>query len=180
MSRATALVARRVGRAARRGWERGIPPGALGAGRRRREDGQVTLLIIGLTVVALMLILGTVAVTSAQLSRMRLLDVADAAALDAADALDASAYTRGVQDAVPLSDASVRASVGEYVAGRPLPVGISSWRLDAGTGSPDGRTAVVAMSCQADLPMVGPLLDALGTSVTIQVVSRARADVQVP
>ncbi len=137
----------------------------------------MTLLIIGLTVVALTLVLGTAAVTSAQLSRMRLLDVADAAALDAADALDTGAYARGVHDAVPLSDESVRASVAQYVAARPLPVGITAWQVDAATGSPDGRTAVVAMSCRAELPMVGPMLDALGTSVTIHVVSRARADI---
>lgn len=140
----------------------------------------MSLLILGLSMVVLLLVLGTVAVTSAHLSRMRLLDVADAAALDAADALDVSAYRRGVGDVVPLSDATVRASAGAYLASRRVPVGISAWQVDAGTGSPDGRTAVVAMSCRADLPMVGPMLDALGASVTIHVVSRARADVQPP
>ncbi len=157
--------------------ERGIPASAP---TTRREEGQVSLLILGLSLVALLLILGTVAVTSAHLSRMRLLDVADAAALDAADALDASAYSRGVGDVVPLSDATVQASAEAYLASRPLPVGISAWQVDAGTGSPDGRTAVVAMSCQADLPMVGPMLDALGASVTVHVVSRARAEVRSP
>ena len=41
------------------------------------EEGQVTLLILVFTMVAVLLIMGTVAVTSAQLSRVRLLDAAD-------------------------------------------------------------------------------------------------------
>ncbi len=154
--------------------------GTRPAAGRHREEGQVSLLILGLTLIALLLVVGTVAVTSAHLSRMRLLDAADAAALDAADALDIGAYTSGVDDAVPLSDETVRASALAYLAGRPLPTGVTEWQVDPGTGSPDGRTAVVALSCQAELPMVGGLLDALGTSVTIHVVARARAEVLPP
>jgi hypothetical protein len=130
--------------------------------------------------VALLLVAGTVAVTSVHLSRMRLLDVSDGAALAAANALDEGAYSSGVGDAVPVSDQTVREAAGGYVADRPLPVGISAWSLAEGTGSPDGRTAVVAMTCRADLPLVGGALDALGGSVTIRVVSRARADLVVP
>ncbi len=148
--------------------------------RQRREGGQVSLLILGLSMIALLLVVGTIDVTAAHLSRMRLLDAADAAALDAADALDARAYRVGVAEAVPLSDATVRASSGAYLGSRPLPRGISSWRVDPGTGSPDGRTAVVVLTCRVDLPMGGSLLDALGSSVTIHVTSRARADVQPP
>ena len=156
---------------------RGIRPAP---GEQRREEGQVSLLILGLTLIALLLVVGTVAVTSAHLSRMRLLDAADAAALDAANALDARAYTAGIGATVPLGDATVQDAAGAYLASRPLPTGITHWQVDPGTGSPDGRTAVVALSCQADLPMVGGLLDAVGTSVTIHVVSRARADVEPP
>lgn len=163
---------------------RGRPPSlcdtALPSGLRRREEGQVTLLLLGLSMVVLLLIVGTVAVTSAHLARMRLLDTADAAALDAADALDARAYGSGVEVAVPLSDTSVRDSVAAYLRSRPLPTGLEAWAIDPATGSPDGRTAVVALSGRAGLPMVGGLLDGLGGSVTIHVVSRARADVEPP
>ncbi|HYN30248.1 MAG TPA: pilus assembly protein TadG-related protein [Dermatophilaceae bacterium] len=152
---------------------------AVGAsrGRPRDEAGQVTLLVLGAAMVALLLVAGTVAVTSVHLSRMRLLDVADGAALAAANALDEGAYASGVGDAVPVSDATVRQAAAGYVAARPLPVGVEAWALDGGTGTPDGRTAVVAMTGTADLPLAGPALDALGGSVTISVVSRARADV---
>ena len=135
---------------------------------RRGEGGQVSILILGYTIVAILLIVGTIAVTSAQLSRIRLLDVADGAALDAADSLDLGAYREGIDTSVPVS----------YLAERPLPVGINAWAVTSGTGSPDGRTAVVRLTGEADLPLVGGLLDALGGSVTISVESRARADVQ--
>ena len=51
---------------------------------------------------------GMTAVTSAHLSRMRMLDVADGAALSAANALDDTAYRQGVGASVPLSNASVQ------------------------------------------------------------------------
>ena len=142
------------------------------------EAGQVTLLILGFTVVAILLILGTVAVTSVQLSRMRLLDAADGAALDAADALDLGAYQRGLGDAVAVSSKTVRDTAVRYLAERPRPTSMLAWQVAQGTGSPDGETAVVRISGRADLPLVGGLLDRLGGSVTITVESRARADLQ--
>jgi hypothetical protein len=138
----------------------------------------VSILILGYTVVAILLVVGTIAATSAQLSRMRLLDVADGAALDAADSLDLGAYQDGIDTSVPVNDATVAATAERYLAARPLPVGMNGWAVTSGTGSPDGRTAVVRLTGQADLPLVGGLLDALGGSVTITVQSRARADLR--
>ncbi len=131
------------------------------------------LLILVLTMVCSLLITGVVAVTSVHLSRMQLLDVADGAALAAANALDDTAYGRGVGDAVPLSDATVRQAAADYVARRPVPETMTTWGLGSGTGTPDGQLAVVQMSCVAEVPLVGWLL---GDGVTITVASRARAD----
>lgn len=138
----------------------------------------MSLLILGFAVVAILLIVGTVAVTSVQLSRMRLLDAADGAALDAADALDLGAYQRGLGDAVAISDKTVRETAVRYLAERPRPASMLAWQVAQGTGSPDGQTAVVRVSGKADLPLVGGLLDTLGGSVTITVESRARADLE--
>ncbi|TQJ51625.1 putative Flp pilus-assembly TadE/G-like protein [Phycicoccus sp. SLBN-51] len=146
--------------------------------RASGESGQVTLLVLGFTLVAAMLIVGTVAVTSVQLSRMRLLDAADGAALDAADSLDASAYERGLGKAVPVSDETVRSTAEAYLAERPLPVGMLAWRVTSGTGSPDGHRAVVRLVGEADLPLVGGVLRGLGGSVTLTVESTARSDLQ--
>jgi len=144
----------------------------------RDERGSISLYILGLTLIAVLLISGTVAVTSAHIARMRLLDVADGAALDAANSFDAGAYGSGVGESVPLSDASVRERAASYVGSRPRPGGVVAWRLGGATGSPDGRTAVVALTGEAELPMVGGALRELGLSITISVESRARADVE--
>lgn len=146
----------------------------------RHEDGSISLYLLGLAVVAMVLVAGTVAVTSAHLARMRLLDVADAAALDAADALDSAAYRQGVGESVPLSTASVREQVAAYVGTLERPPGVVGWRLGPGTGTPDGHTAVVALTGEAELPMVGAALRDLGVTITISVTSRARADLVVP
>ena len=160
------------------GWPKGAFAARLRRVRATQDSGQVTLLVLGFTLVAAMLIVGTVAVTSVQLSRMRLLDAADGAALDAADSLDASAYQRGLGQAVPVSDDTVRATAESYLAERPLPVGMIAWQVAPGTGSPDGQSAVVRLVGEADLPMVGGVLRGLGGSVTLTVQSRARSDLQ--
>lgn len=141
-----------------------------------RDRGQVSVLILGLFVIVVVLILGAVDVTAAQLARMRLLDTADAAALDAADAIDErSAYRDGVPDHLALTDASVQAAAGDHLARTPLPSGITRWRLVPRTGTPDGSTAVVTLQGRATLPMSGWVLEQLGGSVTITVTSSARA-----
>lgn len=154
----------------------------LGALRRRAlaDDGQLSLLILGFTVITLTLILGALAVTSVQISRMRLLDAADTAALDAADEDAAAIYAGGIGEAVPVTDASVQQSAGDTLASRPLPHGLESWQVAPGTGAVDGDTAVVRLSGEADLPLIGGLLRSLGTSVTVTVESRAQSEVAAP
>jgi hypothetical protein len=143
---------------------------------QRDEEGRVMLLILVLTMICTLLITGVIAVTSVHLSRMKLLDAADGAALAAANALDDTAYSAGVGEAVPLSNATVQQAAGAYVASRPKPVGMLQWSLGGGTGSPDGQLAVVQMSCVAQVPFIGWLLS--GDGVEITVVSRARADLE--
>jgi hypothetical protein len=147
-----------------------------GSRREGAEQGQISLLILGFTLIALVLIIGGVDVTAVQLSRARLLDTADSAALDASDALDnGSAYGGGLQLAVPVTDRSVRDSAAEYLAAQPRPHGISSWVLTGGTGSPDGQTAVIRLRGTVDIPIAASVLAAFGGSVDITVESRARS-----
>jgi hypothetical protein len=134
--------------------------------------------ILGCALVAVLLIVGTVGVTSVELSRMRLLDAADAAALDAADALDDAAYDTGVGHSVPVSDASVRRAARAYLTAEPRPTRIRTWSVAAGTGTPDGRTAVVRLSAEVEVPLVGGVLRSLGGPITLTVESRARAVVE--
>ncbi|QKE85459.1 pilus assembly protein TadG-related protein [Arthrobacter sp. NEB 688] len=146
----------------------------------RDERGTITVYFLGLVVVAVTLVAGTVAVTSAHLVRIRLLDAADGASLAAAGALDEGAYRDGVGDSVPLSTGSVRARAAAYLDSVERPTGVTAWRLGRATGSPDGRTAVVDLSGEAELPLVGGVLRELGVSITVHVTSRARSDLVVP
>lgn len=143
------------------------------------EGGQISILLIGMLSVALTVVLAVVGVTSVQLSRIHLLDAADAAALDASDALVAErAYGSGIGSGVPLSDDSVREAAAAHLASRPLPGRVSAWALAPGTGSPDGRTAVVVLSGRAQIPVVSSVLGAFGAGVSITVTSTARSDLQ--
>ncbi len=126
--------------------------------------------------VATLLILGGVDVTAVQLARVRLVDAADAAALDAADALDeGGAYAGGLSGGVVLSDATVEQAGTAYLAARSRPDGISAWGIASGTGVVGGDTAVVVVNGVVEVPMTGWLLSALGQQVSIRVESRARA-----
>jgi len=154
-------------------------PRTPGGRPARCDEGQVSILIIGLLGVVLLLVLGGVDVTAAQIARARLFDASDSAALEAANALDeAAAYSGGIGDAVVVSSSTVERAVEDNLAARPMPYGISSWEVVGGTGTTDGRTAVVVLQGVAELPMTGGLLAALGKSVTITVESRARAPLQ--
>jgi hypothetical protein len=142
----------------------------------RRDQGQVSILILGLLGVVLILVLGGVDVTAAQIARTRLLDASDSAALDAANALDeAAAYTGGIGTSIVVSNRTVEVAAVDNLTSRPLPAGVRAWRTAAGTGTIDGHTAIVVLEGVADLPMTGGVLSALGRSVTITVQSRARA-----
>ncbi len=145
-------------------------------GPGRRDRGQISVLILGLFGIVLVLIVGGVDVTAAQIARTRLLDAADASALDAADALDAATtYGQGVGPSLAVSSATVQESAARYLASRDAPSGISAWQTAAGTGTSDGHTAVVVLQGVADLPLTGRVLAALGGSVTITVKASAGA-----
>lgn len=154
-----------------------ISLGAQVRARSRDERGQLSILILGLTVIAMTLIIGGLAVTSVQVSRMRLLDAADSAALGATDEGAQGIYEDGVASDLPLDDAVVRESATAHLLERSRPHGLESWSVAPGTGSPDGRTAVVRLTGEADLPLIGGLLRSMGGSVTVTVESRSRAGV---
>lgn len=143
-----------------------------------REEGGITIMIIGLCMIALTLILGIITVTSAQLARMRLLDAADAAALDAADALAERAYSEGIGAAVPLTGQTVWLAAQANLAARPMADRMQSWYVDGGTGTPDGETAVVVVTGTAQLPILTRVVEAFGGTITLTVEARARADVE--
>lgn len=141
------------------------------------EDGQISILMVGFVAVVLTMVLAIVGVTSVQLSRIHLLDAADAAALDASDALAVEqVYEGGVGSGPTISDETVLEAAAAHLAGRTRPSRITSWALAPGTGTPDGRTAVVVLEGRARIPVVSAVLGTFGGGVGITVSSRARSD----
>lgn len=144
----------------------------------RADRGRIVILCAGLFAILGLLIMGGVNVTSVQLARVHLLDAADAAALDAADAADDSAiYRGGVGRSVPLSNSSVISDARANLAFQELPAHVTGWAVSDGTGTPDGRTAIVRMTATVKPPLFGGALSALAGDVTITVQSQARSDV---
>lgn len=144
---------------------------------RDRESGQMSILLTGLVSVCLAIVLGVVGVTSVQLSRIHVLDAADAAALDASDALAHElVYRQGVGSGVLLTDATVMEAATAHLARRDLPTRLSGWEVAPGTGSPDGRAAVVVVRGTARIPVLSSVLEPLGGGVTITMTSTARSD----
>lgn len=145
--------------------------------RPSAEDGQISILLIGLVAICLTIVMGVVGVTSVQLSRIHVLDAADAAALDASDALALErAYAEGVGTGVPLTDRTVLDAAAAHLAGRERPSRVTGWEIAPGTGTPDGRTAVVVVRGTARIPVVSSVLEQFGGGVTITMTSSARSE----
>ncbi|WP_255491797.1 MULTISPECIES: pilus assembly protein TadG-related protein [unclassified Actinotalea] len=141
------------------------------------DDGQIMLLSIAFGALALLLVTAVVAASGVHLERKRLLALADLAALDAADALDESAYyARSADDDVlRLSSAGVRASVEEYLTASPAAVRLEGLTvLDA--KSPDGRTAEVTLGAVARPALVSWVTAAWSDGIALTATATARAD----
>jgi putative Flp pilus-assembly TadE/G-like protein len=150
-------------------------------GRKRsaRDDGQILLLALGYTLIAFTLVAVAVDATAVHLARTQLLDAADAAALDAADAVDpAGVYTGGLARDVPLTDAAVRDQATSYLSSYRAPSRLNGIGLTGGTGSPDGATAVVELTGTVRLPVAAPVVAAFAGGITVTVRSTARAELR--
>ncbi len=134
--------------------------------RRRRaepphqdDSGQVLLLALAYGLVAILLVLMVVAASAVHLDRKRLLGLADAAALDAADAVEEGAYFDATErpdgvDVVPLTDRTVRDSVLDYLERQEGSSRFVDLAVDTGaTGTSDGQTAVVVLTARS-LPLL--------------------------
>jgi uncharacterized membrane protein len=148
--------------------------------RSREDDGQIMLLSIVYGLVALALVLVVVSVSAIYLEHKRLLALADAVAADAADAVDEDAYfgsERGEAAALPLTDASVRQGVQDYLAAAPLGVvDFESLAIAEPTGTPDGTTAQVSLSAVVRPPLVTWVIAPWQDGFVVTVTSSAAAE----
>lgn len=145
------------------------------------DEGRIALLSLGFALVAAVLVLVVVSASAVHLQRKRLYALADAAAADAADAVDERAYyaAGGVRsETVPLSDATVRASVRRYLllagAAQDLP-GIA---VAPGTGSPDGVSADVVLDVVVVPPFAAFVPGPFADGVRVEAASSARTSLR--
>lgn len=148
------------------------------SGASGRDDGQISLLILGLTTMCIALVLVFVAASSVHLQHKRLVDTADAVAADAADAIDAGSYfTRDRIHQVPVTEGTVRESV-EGLLAQSSPVrGCTGLRVVEPTGVTGGGEVVVSLACTAH-PAYAGLRGAVAVTVPLSVTTQARARTQ--
>jgi uncharacterized membrane protein len=140
------------------------------------------LILVYLLVVFLMVTVAADA-ASVHLQRNRLVSLADAAALDAADALDAERFYRAgagtiAEDGtgvVPVSDDTVRDSVTTFLLAAQSAARFEDLAVVDPTGSPDGRVVQVTLTARARLPVLAVVVAAWSDGIPLTVTSRARA-----
>ena len=164
---------------------------ARGPGRRVDDDGQLVLLVLVYTLLALALVSVVVSATAVHLARHRLQAVADGAALDAADALDRQRFyaadgTGGLPGqagpagvpgpgGLPVASQAVRQSVDRYLASSDEARALPGLAVVEPTGSPDSLTAQVSLAVPVRVPLLSTLLTAWGSGLEVAVGSRAQA-----
>lgn len=131
-------------------------------------------LIIGLFAVALAFVVVAAAATSLHLERMRLLTVADGAALAGAESFRvADAAVRGGEVVPALRSERVRAAAGAAVAD--AETGVLEGLGIVRAGTTDGRSATVVLRSVWRPPLASPLLpDGLVVTVTSTAAARFR------
>lgn len=144
---------------------------------RRDDEGRIALLSLAFGLLAMVLVLVVVSASAVHLQRKRLYAVADAAAADAADALDDAAYYTGGGDLL-LSDASVRDSAADYVAAHAAHADLAGVVVAEGTGTPDGRTAVVVLDVDVRPLFVAFVPEEFAAGIRLRATSRAVADLR--
>lgn len=131
-------------------------------------------LIVGLFAIAAAFVVIAAAATSLHLERLRLLTVADGAALAGAESFRVADVAVEGDDVVPrLGGAAVRGAVDDYVAEADEGGLEDLTVVQAGSG--DGRSATVELRATWRPPLVSPLLpDGLPVTVTSTAAARFR------
>jgi hypothetical protein len=143
----------------------------------RREDGSLTLLVIGFVAIAATLIVAATDASKVFLARRALASTADAAALAAAEAVDRSAvYSRGVGcgQLLPLDPQRAQDLANNAVADNASDLAHVVSHLEAPGVAVDGGTVSVSLSAEVNVPF-GRVLALLTGSERVHVDAVAHA-----
>ena len=151
-------------------------------GRAGADDGQTTVLTLGLVVVALLLVTVVVSATGVHLDRKRLLATADATALEAADALATGSYfdpsTEGGTTSggrILLTDRAVKGAARAYLAENPE-ISDRFVRLElVDAAAVDGRSAQVRLRALVRPALVSWVTAPWSDGIVLEAESTARA-----
>lgn len=126
----------------------------LGRARGAQEEGQVTLLGIGVTAFVLALVLVVAAASAVYLDLKHLAGTADLAAAAAGAQVDQDGYFRsGASPEAPLDDAGVESVVRDYVRSAPSRGSLVGVEV-VSAYTPDGAQVVVELRGYSRLPFV--------------------------
>lgn len=139
------------------------------------DDGQISILVIGMMLILLLAMIVVMAVTSVQLAERKLQVHADHAALAAADTFTELSGTQGTGAAptAVLDDASVSGAARSYLVTVDAEHDLDSLAVGPGTGSADGRTARVHLTAVARPPVVAWFIPA---GIPVEASGEARAE----
>ncbi|HVS68688.1 MAG TPA: pilus assembly protein TadG-related protein [Mycobacteriales bacterium] len=145
-----------------------------------RDDGSITVLIVGYTAIAIALVVAGIDISKVFLAERALSSAADAAAVEAAEGVDTGRIYDGPDlecgKSLPLDPDRAAAMARESVEERSPDLGRAFRRLDAPDTTVDGTTVTVAMHGEVQVPF-GRLLEWLGLSSdgTVAVADTAHA-----
>jgi len=148
--------------------------------RHGGEEGNISLLTLGLSLGVVLIVLVAASATSVHLDHVRLLRLADDVALDVADTLDLEDYYAGRipepirERAVVLDQDTLIDAVTAEVARQERRYGLTDVQVTS-VVSPDGFTVVVTLRARSELPFALDVLAPWGSGVILEVTSAARA-----
>lgn len=140
---------------------------------RQREAGQMSVLIIGYVLLALLAATVVTGVSSVYIEHKKLLSLADGASVAAADSFTLGQLeSAGGSPTAVLSGSRVRSAAVDHLVRNGSFTRFTGLAVAPGTGSPDGSTAVVVLSAAVHPPVVNFLVP---DGIRIEASSTARS-----
>ncbi|WP_034506584.1 hypothetical protein [Actinomyces sp. S4-C9] len=145
------------------------PGTAEGAGG---EDGRITLLVLGLSLLVVALVLASIAATTVHVQRRQLLSCADWVALSVAGVASASSYYEdGFAEVIQSSVPDRATATFNQLRTTSCDVGRAAW-LESATAS--GGEVRVELAMNPAMPVFGSVLDFINQPLTVRVVASAK------